>query len=488
MKLFNKKQIKELEATANNNGIANLVLMEHAAYASFNFINSILDIKNTCFTVLLGAGNNAGDGLSLARMLLAKGANLYLFKCFDNFSSSLANKQYEILKNSFDLKYCNIDTIPNNSVIIDAVFGIGFNNSLDDNLIQIFNFINAKYYDVISLDIPSGVNSDNGEIYDTAIKATYTISYLAPKIGNYISPGSIHSGKVIEHDLFINNNLNSNVNYIDAKYIKETFNKLKRVYPDTHKNKFGSVAVYASKFGMEGASSLAIEAAINSGAGLLTLISIEEDIKSLRSRYNLTKEIIISKESLNDLNKYDVLLIGPGFDELKENILVDIIKNFKNKLVIDASALKVLAKAAKLDLIKDNKNIILTPHPGEMASLNKETNINNKRLECISNFTNTYKVLCVLKGYRTIISDAFNFSVNSTGNPALSKAGSGDVLAGLIASFWAQGLNSYESAELGVYIHGLISDLLIKKISCLSINPQDIIDNLKEVLTHEYLY
>jgi len=489
MNLHNKKNIIDLESLINSKGISNLVLMEHAAHATFIFINKILDIKNTTFTILLGKGNNAGDGLALARMLLSNNAEVYLLKCFDNFISESSNLEYDILKKSYTINYCDINSIPKKSVIIDAVFGVGIEKELPDSIKTLFNYINSNFSIIISLDIPSGVNCDTGEVSGSCIKATYTVSYLLPKIGVYTSPGALYAGKVIENNLFINSdNLYSSVKLLKLNYIKSIFNKLKRVNLDSHKNNFGSIAVYASRLGMEGASSLVIEAAFKSGAGLVSLISLDEDIISLRNRFNLIKEAIFSKENLNSINKYDVLILGPGYDIKEEEILLNIFKTYKNKILIDASALRILSKNNNLSLIKDNKNVILTPHPGEIAALCKINNTTFNRLELINDFTSSYELICVLKGYRTIISNGKNISINATGNPALSKAGSGDVLAGLIASFWAQNLNAYESSELAVYIHGLIADSLLKKLSELSFTPQDIIDTLKEVLNNEYFY
>lgn len=488
MKLYKSLDLKKIE----NYGIKELkipsiVLMEHAASSSLEFIKSKVELKNSTFTIILGAGNNAGDGLSLARMLFTEGTKVFLLKCFENFTSKKAKLEFEILSKISEINFCNIDSIPENSYIIDAVYGIGFKGTLPKNVQEVFNFVNSKCLTVFSLDLPSGLNPDTGEISENIIKANYTISFILPKIGLYTAPGALYAGKVIVKGLhfpFIEPE--SKINFIDDRLIKNIFIKLKRK-EDTHKKNFGNIGIYVSKIGMEGSVSLAAEACLRAGAGLVNIVSLDED--NFHNRFNnISKEIIFNRCSLEDLNKYTVLLIGPGFDKSKAKILFKIIKNFKNKLILDADALNLIAENKNINILK-RKEVIITPHPGEMARLLNVETVQQNRLQFLSEFNYKNKLTVVLKGYRTLVCDKEqNVYVNSTGNPALSKAGTGDVLAGIISAFWGQNLSSIESSILGVYIHGLIADELVKNISELSITAQDIIDTQKKVLLNANFY
>lgn len=483
MKLFKNYDLKAVETYAVEQlEIPAIVLMEHAASSTLEFIKTKIKIKDATFTVILGAGNNAGDGLSLARMLYSEGAKVFLIKCFDSFNSNEAKLEYEIIKKFETIKECDISSIPKNSFIIDAVFGIGFKGTLPENVQNIFNFINSSFTTVFSLDVPSGLNPDTGEVSANTIKANYTITYILPKIGLYTAPGALYAGIVIVKNLFFPFlEPDTKVNLLESEIIKNIFEKLKRGV-NTHKNNFGNVAIYASKPGMEGSVSLAAEASLRSGAGLVSIISLDEE--NFHSRFtNISKEIIFNKTTLEEFNNYSVLLIGPGFDKTKVELFFKIIKNFKNKLVLDADALNLIAENDGVKLL-EGKEVILTPHPGEMARLTKLESVQNNRLSNLLDFNLNNNFTIVLKGYRTLVCDTLqNIFINSTGNPALSKAGTGDVLAGIISSFWAQSLSATDSAILGVYIHGLIADKLVENIYELSITAQDIIDALKKVLT-----
>jgi NAD(P)H-hydrate epimerase len=483
MKLYKIKDILNSENYAIKKlKIPGIVLMEHAARSVLEEIEKEYGLNHK-FIVVYGPGNNGGDALALSRMLFLKNANIKIYSALGSPKTKEAKQELSIVKKLKikEIKNDILKSIDSKTIVIDGVFGIGFNKEIPTKLIKLFeSFKKAKA--VVSIDVPSGLNIDNGELSKGAVISNLTVSFILPKLGLYTSPGAINAGKVVTKDIFTKDlQIKTNYELIDKDLINSIFKKLKRKN-NTHKGSFGHVGVV--KGDMNGAAILSTKAALSVGAGLVSIIldnKISKDIKTVK---NLDDEVMVK----SDLSSFDVIVIGPGLGTGKDKELflskvLELAKTNKTKILIDADAINIISKNKKL-IKKLNKNCILTPHPGEFSRLVNIPNnlIQEKRLSVLENFMKDKNFTIVLKGFRSLI-NSNNFTyINNTGGPHLSKAGTGDVLSGIIASLWAQGLSSTEASILGVYLHGLTADRLLEEKSELSIKASDIILKLEEVL------
>ncbi|MCX6112449.1 MAG: NAD(P)H-hydrate dehydratase, partial [Proteobacteria bacterium] len=248
--------------------------------------------------------------------------------------------------------------------------------------------------------------------------------------------------------------------------------------------------------GMEGAVAMSAMAALKSGAGLVTVVAINETTELLRQRMPiLTPEIMISSikvddktgsELMDDFKKFNSVVIGPGFGKKRKTVLKKILEHVELPLVIDADALNLISDNPDIFDIVKGKDAILTPHPGEMSRMLPEIkDVQDHRLRALEKYVKGQKFCLLLKGYRSMLGRGDgHVLINYTGNPSLSKGGSGDVLSGLIASFNAQGLEIWKAGALGMYIHGLCADRLVMedKNSDFGILPTDIINELGPVI------
>jgi len=497
MKLYTSTQVSEVDALAINKiGLPSLVLMEHAARGVLEEI----ELRFCClcdhrFIVLYGSGNNGGDALAVARMLLLKGAEVIIVEAFAKPKSSDCKKEMQILLETTKLinglkkikpeqvsKY-----IDDSTIVIDGVFGTGFNknNKLNAKTKKLFDVASDAPY-VVAIDTPSGVDVNTGMATEWALTADLTVTFALPKVGLYISPGAVHSGEVVVKDLYTLVGLDATpYELLDADNIKNLFWNLQRK-KESNKGSYGHVLIMSPELGMEGAVSLCATAALKSGAGLVSIAAINENAQSLRKRMpKLPAEIMVKDFDIKTLNKYSAVVVGPGYGKKRKKELEQILKNCSKPMILDADALNLLSDdPAMLRLIEDKSNVILTPHPGEMARLINIKDVQIQRLNILRLFIAENNVNVVLKGYMSLIgSRDGKIFVNPTGNPGLSKGGSGDVLSGIIAAFCAQGLNTIEAGLAGVYVHGLCADLLVEEgVSVLTITPTDIIEEIGNAL------
>ena len=509
MKIYTSQHSKEADKYAiEQMGIPSVVLMEHASRGVFEeIVARFPNVHLNNFLVLYGTGNNGGDALSVSRMLLFAGCKVNIVEAVGAPKTPDSQLQMEMLlktahgkDNLKQIAKSEVSKhINDNTIVIDGVFGTGFKvestKSLDSDLIKLFKDIRKAPY-VISVDVPSGVDSDTGEVAPGAIEADCTISFIFPKVGLFIAPASMHAGDVIVKPLFFPvKHIKTNYELITEHFARELIEPLKRT-ANSHKGTYGHVAIISPDKGMEGAVAMSAMAALRSGAGLVTVIAVNETTDLLRQRMSmLTPEIMVSgikiddktgPELMDDFKKFNSLVIGPGFGKTRKAILKKILEHITIPMVIDADALNLIAEDHDLFDIMKKKEAILTPHPGEMSRLVPQSkDIQEHRLRALEEYVKGQKFCVLLKGYRSMLGlgDGRVF-INYTGNPSLSKGGSGDVLSGLIASFSAQGLEIWKAGVLGMYVHGLCADRLVteEKNSDFGILPTDIINELGTVI------
>lgn len=488
MRILDSKASKEMDRIyIEEYGIPSIVLMEVAALRVLDNIKN----KGESFIIMVGPGNNGGDGLAIARHLIALKKDVLVCLVQEKESKSKDYiKNLEILR-SFDIKideYKNFDDlnklgdkIRKYEVLIDSIFGTGLNRELSDFYKEIITIINENSKFTISIDVPSGIDSNNGESKGNIIKANETITFQVYKKGFLNYKTMDYCGKIIVESIgipeFILDKVDCGLYLVTEEYIKNKFPKREKI---SHKGDFGKVLIIAGSRGFQGAAYIATESCVRSGAGLTTLATGEEVFYGLSSRLIEAMCITINKEEIKKkLKSVNTIAIGPGLGFVNTLELLRLILSEENKnIIIDADAITVLAE--NMELIKNNTNnkIILTPHPGEFAKISGYSidEINSNRIDCARRFAKEFNINLVLKGYNTIIVNANKCYINTTGNSSMANGGMGDCLTGIIAALSARKIHNYDAAVLGVYIHGYIADELAKEREV--VNARDIIENL----------
>lgn len=484
MRIIKTQTMKKIDKFCIENfKIPGIVLMENAALK----VLKNLDLRNNdVFTIICGTGNNGGDGLALARhlFLAKKKVDVFLIGKEDKLSKD-CKINYDILVN-MGININKIDNIKDVSkikkslddcsIILDAIFGTGLSREVKDVYKDVISLINESHKYVVAIDVPSGVNGDNGQALGVAVKANKTITFQFYKRG-FLEYGSHdYTGDIIVEDIGIPEDVANKFNVKESMLKKEEMRKYIPIRNEyAHKGDFGKVAIIAGSKGFTGAAYITTKAAVKSGAGLVTLCCREEIQKIMSNKF--IEAMTVSYKENERLNKTlkesDVIAIGPGMgnNEITLELIKGILSTTKCPLVIDADGINVLKD--KLSLLKNKKEaVILTPHLGEMSRITgiPVDKIEKNRLEIAKEFSKKYNVIVLLKGYNTVITDGDKVFVNSTGNSAMASGGMGDCLTGIIASFIGQGLSPINAACLGAYVHGYCGEKLSKEMFCVNAN------------------
>jgi NAD(P)H-hydrate epimerase len=455
--------------TMQDFGLSSQVLMENAARSCADIINNIIidnQAKSKEFQTLIicGDGNNGGDGFVIARWL-----NQYnwqvkiLFTGNTDKMSQETNINYNLCR-KLDIPIStetNSEIFNNNFyLIIDAVYGIGFKGQLPETIKSIFKIINEIDCLKISIDIASGLNADTGEIDQDTFKADYTLTMAQAKLGHYLDKGAEISGKIFVVDIGI-----PRIIYDKVSPKIQLFNEcdilLPKRFKHSHKGNYGRLGIIAGSPSLTGAAILSAKTALHCGAGLITLYHHPnlETIMECSLIEIMTKAIHQNDQNtLDEILTKDTLLIGPGLgkSEWAYNIIRHILLNYTRTLVIDADALNLISENPDLfEILKEksnqqNQNIVITPHLTEFSRLlqhninNKYTvqYINNHPIDAINEFLTQINVTILLKNHYCLCSNKTTNYLISGGNDGLSTGGTGDVLAGMIASFIVQNIQS----------------------------------------------
>ena len=487
LKILTSKQIQQADFhTIQNEPIKSIDLMERAALKCFEWIQNKYDLSYT-FYVFCGTGNNGGDGLAIARMLnLSKHkVHCYETKLGNNFSKDyLANKKrLELEVNSINqIKHFPIIENHSKGIIIDSILGSGLNRNTSGLIKDIIFKINQTEMEIVSVDISSGLFSEDNSLnkLDGIVKSKYTLSFNAPKLSFVLPENQKFVGEFNVLDIGLDKDfigsLNSRYYYLTKDFLLK---RIKRRKKFDHKGSFGHLLIVSGSKGMMGSTVLTSKAALYSGVGKLSILSPKCGEHILQTTVlEAILEKNIGNNYLADIYnlKYDWLVVGPGIGTNLEtkSFLISLLKKVKKPIVIDADALNIISNEKKLlNLIPANS--ILTPHPKEFERLAGKWKSDIKKLNLLKKFSNKYKLICILKGANTAICfPNGDIYFNSTGNPGMASAGSGDVLTGIIGSLLAQGYSPEISSKLGVYIHGLAGDFAKRKFGVTSMTSSNI--------------
>jgi NAD(P)H-hydrate epimerase len=489
MIIVTAKEMQQMDRmTIESYGIPGRVLMENAGTGAVRFMcEEFPDLQNRKVGILAGRGNNGGDGFVMARYLSQKKISVTVYLL------TRKNKIQGDAKANFDLlallkipvvemhdpgvfgKYK--PAMHRQDAWVDAMLGTGLHSDVRGYFKEVIDFINRLKKPVFSVDIPSGINSDTGQICGTAIQATATATFAFAKAGHFIFPGAQRTGdlKIVDIGIpeFISKKVGPRQYCLRAEDIRD---KIRPRSPDAHKGRTGHLLVISGSPGKTGAAAMTAMSAMRSGAGLVTL-GVPESLNPVLET-QVTEVMTYALPETHDgmldasgleavaqlLSNKNCLAIGPGIGTAAETqeLLFNILRHSRVPLVIDADGLNLLAHEPEI-LKAVRVPVILTPHPGEMARLCRVSvqQVQEDRIKCARRLSTLYGVHVVLKGARTIISHpGGTVFINITGNAGMASGGMGDVLTGLIAGFVVQGYSPAASAHMGVYLHGAAADTL----------------------------
>ncbi len=496
MKILSTEQTREADAfTISNEPILSIDLMERASKEFVNwFVFKFPVSEFEMLSVICGKGNNGGDGMSIARQLVDKGYDVAVFvlnlndKISDDFKTNLERVNQLKDLNKITLKeVASVDELPvfgEEEILVDAVLGSGLTRPVQGQLAEIINFLNECNNTMVAVDIPTGVFSDMPTT-GTCIDADFTFAFEFPKLAfffpeNYHCVGDFVYRSIGLDQKFIES-ADSPYFYLTPDYVKKIYKKRDKF---AHKGVFGHALLIMGSYGKMGAAILATKACLRAGVGLVTVhvpicgyevmqTSVPEAMVSLdEDRFIFTK--------VYDLPKYTTIAIGCGLSTKNRtrNALCYLLKHMNKPTVLDADALNILGQSPDwFEYIP--KGSILTPHPKEFERMFGRATDNFERNVLQRQKAQEFGVYIILKGANTCIATPEGICYfNSTGNPGMGTAGSGDVLTGILTGLLAQEYNPLQACILGVYIHGLAGDIAAEIQSEESLTSGDLVDYL----------
>jgi NAD(P)H-hydrate epimerase len=490
MKLVTAKQMQTLDSLAiKEYGIPGLTLMENAGRGAVDaMVKKFGAPAKKSITILVGPGNNGGDGLVIARLLHLLDAlpEVYLLIPAEKLHGD-AKTNYEKLR-TYPVPIHSLlgpedmaglkTHIEKSRLVIDSLFGTGLTRNITGHFAEVIEYVNRSPCAVVAVDMPSGLDADTGRPLGVCIQADLTVTFGLMKQGQVCYPGKTFVGEISIVDIGLPESAVNQMNIATELLGKQVGSLLPRRSPTAHKGSFGHLLILAGSTGKTGAAVLCARGALRSGPGLVTLCA-PHDLNPIFA-ISLCEAMTVPLPSSTGVLSIDdhaliqaamagktALAVGPGFGIEKKS--ADLIKKIYREaalpMVVDADGLNILAQDS--GLIKNPPAPrVLTPHPGEMARLVgcSTADIQNNRLEITREFAVHNKVCVVLKGAGTVIADPQgSAAINPTGNQGMAAGGMGDVLTGIIGGLLAQRLGAWQAACLGVFAHGLAGDCLAKK-------------------------
>lgn len=543
MEILTAKEMREIDRKAiEDYGIPGTLLMENAGIQTTIALEEKLhNLSQQRVAVFAGKGNNGGDGAVVARHLYNKGVKVEIFlfaKKKDvspdsminiNIAEKMGIPVYEI--ESYDHLKSFKKQLIHTHIFIDALLGTGIKPPVKGTLKQVISYLNDLNKFILSIDIPSGLSSDHGNVEGEVIRANMTTTFCRPKRCHFLYPAAEYVGELKIVDISIPDKVvrdgNIKVHTVDKEDIRFLFNKRK---PDSHKGTYGHLLVLGGSTGKGGAAAMASLSALRIGTGLVTTAvpeSVNASIETspleimsipLPETGQGSIDIAAKNTIIESLKNKSAVLIGPGISTHPKTteLLLKIIPEIKIPLIIDADGLNCLS--GHLDVLRKLKGpVVITPHPGEMSRLIKKpvNEIQADRIGIAQKFASDYNVFVILKGAGTIIAfpDRDTF-INITGNPGMATAGTGDVLAGMVGGliaqsgqwpqpngatapnlrtknfakkaqfykFAAQKVSLSDALKVAVFVHGLAGDIAAQKKGQISLIASDLIDEIPEIL------
>jgi len=487
MRVLNTAQMREADRrTIEEIGIPSLVLMENAGRQAVAAMEAMYsDLMDRQIAVLCGRGNNGGDGFVVARTLVQRGGDVSVFllgrvaevrgdaRINLEILGRLGVTVVEIADSqAWELHFSEVSDC---TLIVDAIFGTGLNAPLSGLIESVVADVNASAIPVVAIDLPSGLSADSPDSIGPSIEAGLTVTLAAPKLPLVLPPGETHAGDIVIADIGIPADV---LESLDGPRVELLTRASMRelIAPrtaDSHKGDYGHVLVVAGSPGKTGAAHLAAVGALRSGAGLVTVATpagCQPILAAMGVEY-MTEALRETEAGLHGDGvdrvlemARDVLAVGPGLGQARatREFIIQLVDRATMPLVIDADGLNAFTDDPDRLSGREGRDVIITPHPGEMARLvgMSTDEVQASRLEIARNFAVAHRVYVVLKGHRTLIAtpDEKVF-INPTGNPGMATGGTGDVLTGMIAAWLAQLLDAEAACKLAVYLHGMAGDL-----------------------------
>jgi ADP-dependent NAD(P)H-hydrate dehydratase / NAD(P)H-hydrate epimerase len=488
MRILNAQQMREADRRAIEEiGIPSAVLMENAGRQVVAAMEASFDeLRASRVAVLCGRGSNGGDGFVVARTLTLRGIESAVFLLGEiGDVRGDARINLEILgrlgvtvvevpdAQAWELHFSEISQY---DLIVDAIFGTGFRGPVTGMIETVIADVNNTAIPVIAIDLPTGLSADVAEVEGEAIQASMTVTLAAPKIPLVLPPGESRAGDLVIADIGIPSHV---IDEVEGQWLELLTRDSMRtlIQPrthDSHKGDYGRVLVVAGSLGKTGAAHLSACGALRSGAGLVTVstpLSCVPIVAAMAPEY-MTRPLAetaagtIDLPALEDVleTPADVIAMGPGLggNPATVQFVQGLFERSGIPLVLDADALNAFADEPERLVGRDGVDVIVTPHPGEMARLTGLSieEVQASRIEVARDFAMTHRVHVILKGHRTVVATPEGHAfVNLTGNPGMATGGTGDVLTGMVAAWFAQLLDAEAACKLAVYLHGLAGDL-----------------------------
>ncbi|MEK7356704.1 MAG: NAD(P)H-hydrate dehydratase [Bdellovibrionota bacterium] len=486
MRLATVAEAKRIDSRSQAEfGLTAEILMEAAgSLAAREIVQSYFsEIKRGPVLVVCGPGHNGGDGLVVARHLKSSGVDVHVTMLGP--TEKRAKLTALQLKRALDSGVAEIEPqvlspfLDRAALVVDAIFGIGLDRDVEGAFASAIEALNSVRTPVVSLDTPSGLDCDRGVVLAHAVRADFTITFGVAKRGFFVSEGPKHAGRVrilpIGFPVDVVKREAASHKLIDGRIARRL---LPKHVSGSNKSAHGRAGLVGGSRGMSGALLLAAHGANRVGAGYVVAVSHEDP----RELVIDSPEILTLKTDdpkLFDKGRFTALGVGPGLGitEKTEAFISDLAERKFASVVLDADALTVLAKSD----VRPLRSWILTPHAGELARLTgmKAAAIEADRFESAQGAARKFGCIVLLKGFRTVVSDGVRTAVVGSGNAALAKAGSGDVLTGMITGLLAQGMKPFAAACLGAYVHGRLADMWVKSgRDLISLEPSDLTEAL----------
>jgi hydroxyethylthiazole kinase-like uncharacterized protein yjeF len=487
MRVLNAAQMRAADRQSIEEiGIPSMVLMENAGRQVVAALEAAYDdLADRHVAVLCGRGNNGGDGFVVARTLYQRGTDVSVFVIGSlKDIKGDARLNVEILgrlgmtvveiadEQGWELHFSEISKC---DLIVDAIFGTGLKEPLAGMLETVAADINSSGIPVTAVDLPSGLSADQAEPIGDSIRAHITVTLAAPKLSLVLPPGESRAGNIVVADIGIPPEV---IEHLDGPRIELLTRESMREMlhprePDSHKGDFGHVLVVAGSRGKTGAAHLAALGALRSGAGLVTVAlpsSVQPVVAAMGAEYMTValdeQDGRVASDAVEQIleMEQDVIALGPGLGRGPgvSGFVDALIARSDCPLILDADALNALQGNTDRLHTGGGRQIVITPHPGEMARLVglSTDDVQAARLDVARDFATTHQIYVVLKGYRTLVAtpDGKVF-INPLGNPGMATGGTGDVLTGVLAAWLAQLLDAEAACKLAVYVHALAGDL-----------------------------
>ncbi len=516
--ILTARQMQECDANTMEAGfgIPSAVLMERAALAVTEEIMAVCPDPSAAILVACGTGNNGGDGLAIARLLYRKGYDVtVLFPGKEEKCSAECARQLGILRkyaaNTSRLRITGKMPALNPDLTVDALFGIGLARNLGGIWREIVDKLNTVQGPKVSVDIPSGISADTGKVMGTAFDADFTVTFGFAKIGQILYPGASYCGKLIVKDMGIDEASFSDGEHAVRSAEPSDLSALPKRDDDSNKGTYGKLLIFAGSYNMAGAAAFASKAAYRSGAGLVRVATDSANREIIQS---LVPEAILSTyDAKTDMRSFveeqvswaDAVVLGPGIGQSRqaEEMVQCVLETAQIPCLIDADGLNLLsahpewAQGSRYVKKGSVPELIVTPHPGEMARLLHTTVDAVKddliaaarelagRLHAVTVLKDAHTVLCIPASSEKDASAEGDIWINRTGNNGMATAGSGDVLAGVIGALLGQGVSAAKAAILGVMIHGMAGDAAASVIGKTSLMASDLTDAICNVFRKE---